>query len=163
MELTWLSCWHPQLLAIVVVVPNFEGGWCPGAESNHRHRDFQSRALPTELPGLLGRAGGPLKRARSLTVAPVAVHPFGIGRRSRDAIALAKPVQEVAVLAPAAAEGRMFGLLRLAAERAGLLGVRLFRHIPRTWGGKPRRATRLHRQPAVQAHRSNESSSRTRQ
>ena len=23
----------------------------PGAESNHRHRDFQSRALPTELPG----------------------------------------------------------------------------------------------------------------
>ena len=26
--------------------------WCPGAELNHRHRDFQSRALPTELPGL---------------------------------------------------------------------------------------------------------------
>src|SRR5262249_39965573 len=25
--------------------------WCPGAELNHRHRDFQSRALPTELPG----------------------------------------------------------------------------------------------------------------
>ena len=27
------------------------GQWCPGAELNHRHRDFQSRALPTELPG----------------------------------------------------------------------------------------------------------------
>ena len=27
------------------------GEWCPGAGSNHRHRDFQSRALPTELPG----------------------------------------------------------------------------------------------------------------
>jgi hypothetical protein len=26
--------------------------WCPGAESNHRHEDFQSTALPTELPGL---------------------------------------------------------------------------------------------------------------
>ena len=28
--------------------------WCPGAESNHRHCDFQSHALPTELPGLRG-------------------------------------------------------------------------------------------------------------
>ena len=25
-------------------------GWCRGAELNCRHRDFQSRALPTELP-----------------------------------------------------------------------------------------------------------------
>lgn len=25
--------------------------WCPGTESNRRHRDFQSLALPTELPG----------------------------------------------------------------------------------------------------------------
>jgi hypothetical protein len=25
--------------------------WCPGTELNRRHRDFQSRALPTELPG----------------------------------------------------------------------------------------------------------------
>src|SRR5664280_1583833 len=28
--------------------------WCPGAESNHRHCDFQSHALPTELPGRQG-------------------------------------------------------------------------------------------------------------
>ena len=25
--------------------------WCPGADLNHRHKDFQSSALPTELPG----------------------------------------------------------------------------------------------------------------
>ena len=25
--------------------------WCPEADSNHRHKDFQSFALPTELPG----------------------------------------------------------------------------------------------------------------
>ena len=28
--------------------------WWPGTESNCRHRDFQSPALPTELPGHLG-------------------------------------------------------------------------------------------------------------
>ena len=27
--------------------------WCPEAESNHRHEDFQSSALPTELSGLI--------------------------------------------------------------------------------------------------------------
>src|SRR5271155_999993 len=30
--------------------------WCPGAELNHRHTDFQSVALPTELPGRRERA-----------------------------------------------------------------------------------------------------------
>ena len=29
--------------------------WCPGAELNHRHEDFQSTALPTELPGRFPR------------------------------------------------------------------------------------------------------------
>ena len=28
--------------------------WCPGPESNQRHADFQSAALPTELPGQTG-------------------------------------------------------------------------------------------------------------
>jgi site-specific DNA recombinase len=35
--------------------------WCPGAGSNHRHCDFQSHALPTELPGRRG-AQGPCER-----------------------------------------------------------------------------------------------------
>src|SRR3954447_9549461 len=83
-----------------------ERKWCPGAESNHRHRDFQSRALPTELPGPSFRADARL-RARSLTVVLFAVHPVRIGRRSGNAIAVAKPFQKVAVPAASAAKGRM--------------------------------------------------------
>ena len=45
-------------------LPPWQGGtlplsytriWCLGAESNHRHGDFQSPALPTELPRRLWR------------------------------------------------------------------------------------------------------------
>ena len=32
--------------------------WCPEAESNHRHADFQSAALPTELSGQRGVLNG---------------------------------------------------------------------------------------------------------
>ena len=45
--------------------------WCPGVELNYRHRDFQSRALPTELPGHTLRfrnfAGGCPPQRRELT------------------------------------------------------------------------------------------------
>ena len=33
--------------------------WCPGAESNHRHEDFQSTALPLSYPGTLGMGSCP--------------------------------------------------------------------------------------------------------
>src|SRR5205814_6599086 len=84
--------------------------WCPGAGSNHRHRDFQSRALPTELPGLLMTGRPPAQATRPLTLALFAVHPSNgiqlVGGRTGDAIAFAEPFQKVAVLAAAAAEGR---------------------------------------------------------
>ena len=34
-------------------------GWCPGLESNQRHCDFQSHALPTELPGHPAKRAAP--------------------------------------------------------------------------------------------------------
>jgi len=68
-----------------------------------------------------------------LIAALVAVHPFGIGWRAGDAIAVAEPFQEVAIPAPAAAEGRVVVRFRLAAQRAFLRLIRRFRHIRRTW------------------------------
>ena len=41
--------WIDNLVSLVLL--RCEVMWCPGAESNHRHCDFQSHALPTELPG----------------------------------------------------------------------------------------------------------------
>lgn len=38
--------------------------WCSGVESNHRHRDFQSLALPTELP-LRRHSSSARRRART--------------------------------------------------------------------------------------------------
>lgn len=40
----------------------FHNRWCPEAESNHRHEDFQSTALPTELSGRV--VAGWLREAR---------------------------------------------------------------------------------------------------
>src|SRR5882762_10240106 len=91
--------------------------WCPGAGSNHRHRDFQSRALPTELPGHSPAAGPRRSEPAPLTFTLSTVHPAKgrrlIGRRTRNAIAFAEPFQQVAVLAAAAAEGRMLHAGRL--------------------------------------------------
>src|SRR5262245_52253347 len=45
--------------------------WCPGAESNHRHHDFQSCALPTELPGRRAGPDGLLSKARGVIEARI--------------------------------------------------------------------------------------------
>ena len=51
------------------------GKWCLGADSNHRHADFQSAALPTELPRR--RCAGVARRARRRSIGEglLAVHP----------------------------------------------------------------------------------------
>ena len=64
------------------------------------------------------RIGSPEQRAGSLTVATIAVHPFGIDRWTGNTIAFAEPFQEVAILAAAAAERRVIRRFRLAAQRA---------------------------------------------
>ena len=72
------------------------GKWCPGAGSNHRHRDFQSRALPTELPG---RRSPPKRRAGKSA-------RFIKGRFCRDKADLtARPEPALLPLNPCCARG----------------------------------------------------------
>jgi hypothetical protein len=42
------------------------GEWWRGTDLNRRHRDFQSPALPTELPRRKGENGGDEVRTRDL-------------------------------------------------------------------------------------------------
>ncbi len=58
--------------------------WCPGAESNHRHCDFQSHALPTELPGRAPREG-PRPIERAVYSGLGAACPPGFAKRLRRA------------------------------------------------------------------------------
>jgi len=75
------------------------------------------------------------RRTAPLIAALAAVHPFGIGRWAGDAIALAEPVQQVAVLAAAAAKGCMLRRFGLAAQRAaiGLVSFGRFGHESPKW------------------------------
>src|SRR6195952_3059107 len=90
---------------------------CPGAESNHRHCDFQSHALPTELPGRRPRrsrprtprgivsAGRPVQPCRDtgMTERPEKMSALRIRFRRglvrvellRDRVALVEPAPEI--------------------------------------------------------------------
>ena len=42
---------RPDQACVTYCFENKEKKWWPEVESNHRHEDFQSSALPTELSG----------------------------------------------------------------------------------------------------------------
>ncbi|CUH45484.1 hypothetical protein RUM4293_04400 [Ruegeria atlantica] len=46
-----LVCGFSQLSKADAKPILYQKKWCPGAESNHRHEDFQSTALPLSYPG----------------------------------------------------------------------------------------------------------------
>ena len=64
--------------------------WCSGTELNRRHGDFQSPALPTELPEQKWRPRSDLNRRSSpwqgdmLTATPRGRISFGIGKQSEQ-------------------------------------------------------------------------------
>lgn len=128
-----------------------EERWCLGTGSNRRHCDFQSHALPTELPGQTrrtekaeasgrfiersGRCVHPASRNASPGAARPALFPQLVGKSwlfrvlhvvlaAGNDIAAAEPAVEVDVAAARRAE-REKGLLGgLAADRAGARGGR---------------------------------------
>ena len=127
--------------------------WCPGTESNRRHRDFQSRALPTELPGLSRQGRPPVQAPRSLPFAFLAVHPGRIGSRPGNTIALIEPAEQVAILAAAGAERGVLRSRRLTASGTGL-GITSLAHMPHGWGARHRFARSPRRQSGGKAARS---------
>src|SRR5437763_11588459 len=64
--------------------------WCPGAELNHRHTDFQSVALPTELPGhgggLIEMGARPVQRIAGSGSRPINAAGLGSGQSAISTI-----------------------------------------------------------------------------
>jgi hypothetical protein len=60
--------------------------WWPGPESNQRHADFQSAALPTELPGLGAGLRGPDGRPQAIVGARI--KPAGPRRVNQELMQL---------------------------------------------------------------------------
>ena len=97
------------------------GKWCPRADLNHRHADFQSAALPLSYSGYTAKPRGsaayreairPLASAKSVYV--VSAKTICIIRRwAGHAIALIQPFHQIAILAPLTAKRFGFRLLWL--------------------------------------------------
>ena len=66
---SWKPTAHGRLEVQTVKLETESEEWCPGADLNHRHADFQSAALPTELPGH--------RRCAAIAAPPAAVQPAG--------------------------------------------------------------------------------------
>ena len=66
------------------------------------HVLYQLSYLGFAIPGRTAA-----EATRSLAFAPITVHPVGRGLGAGNSIAFAEPLQKVAILAPARAEGRM--------------------------------------------------------
>jgi hypothetical protein len=117
---------------------DFRQLWCPGAESNHRHCDFQSHALPTELPGHRGRpsdsvGGGCLTHARTRIKRQSNDRSRFLSRRfrrrrqvlvqfrrrSRNPIYPGQPTAKVDLLAPRRAEWPTSLRRRASTDRTG--------------------------------------------
>lgn len=119
--------------AVVRFTVLWRGKWCPGTESNRRHHDFQSCALPTELPGhraftgplrlRCAVGGGPMADTAALGKRELLIlWKIGIGGRAGQGIAAFQPLHEVAVAAARRAERGVLVSTRLAADRAFLRG-----------------------------------------
>jgi hypothetical protein len=120
---------HPRPASNILGRPR--GKWCPEPESNQRHADFQSAALPTELSGpfrdvlSLGWRGytsgvggcpeGAAKKAPLLFTRRVFRWLRLVGR---NAVASGHPAPEVDVGAALGTEGAIARLGRLATGRA---------------------------------------------
>ena len=63
---TWVTHYSDRHNPLPMSPERTRAEWWPGRELNPRHADFQSAALPTELPGLSGEPR--IKQARRLTV-----------------------------------------------------------------------------------------------
>ncbi len=95
------------------------GKWCPGTDSNRRHADFQSAALPTELPGQIAGVAATMEGAYKQAWAPLSspilfflVAAFG------DFVCFPQPVKEIAVPATLRTEGQVGNRRGFAAQGA---------------------------------------------